>query len=146
VHTVIACTHDAQLAKSIIHRVGALALAVLGFLGLATFPGWHEEIDARTGDRIDIKAFPSSKVSLFVAIALGAASLLLMVSALWQHVAAASVVALMSSTAQGKDVVAHAGLASMALGWMSFALATLAFQGIVISTFYVGFLDRLTGV
>ena len=47
----------------------AIILAFVTFLLLATFPGWHEERDARTGSDIDIKPFPSRPVSQ-VALAL----------------------------------------------------------------------------
>jgi hypothetical protein len=121
-----------------------MAFTGLAFLGLASFPGWHEERDARTGSDIDIKPFPSRAVSKVVAFALGAASLLLMVSALWQHVAAATVVALVSSAVQGRDVVGHIGVASIALVWVPFALTVFAFQGMVVMVLSINLLDRLT--
>lgn len=121
-----------------------MALTGLGFLLLATFPGWHEDIDARTGNAIDIKPFPSRPVSQLVALALGAASLLLLVSALWQHVAAASVVAIISDTVQ-RGVVGHIGAASVALVWLSFALTVVAFQGIVVQILSIHLLDRSVG-
>ena len=121
-----------------------MALTGLSFLGLATFPGWHEERDARTGSDIDIKPFPSRPVSQAVAMALGAASLLLMISALWQHVAAASVVAIIATTGQGQGVVGDIGAASISLVWLSFALAALVFQGLVVMILSIHLLDRLT--
>jgi small-conductance mechanosensitive channel len=123
-----------------------MALTGLGFLGMATFPGWHSERDARTGSEIDIKPFPSRPVSEAVAWALVAASLLLMVSALWQHVAAASVVAIVSTTAQGKDVVGDIGAASITLVWLSFALVMIAVQGTIVMILSIRLLDWLTDV
>jgi hypothetical protein len=116
----------------------------LGFLGLASFPGWHEERDARTGSDIDIKPFPSRPVTNAVIWALGTASLLLMISALWQHVAAASVVAIISTTVQGNNVVGEIGTASIALVWLSFALTVVAFEGIVVMALSIRLLDGLT--
>jgi hypothetical protein len=121
-----------------------MALTGLGFLGIATFPGWHEDRDARTGSDIDIKPFPSRPVLQAVAWALVAASLLLLVSALWQHVAAASVVAIVSTTAQGKEVVGNVGATSIALVWLSFALVLVAFQSLIVMAMYIHLLDRLT--
>ena len=121
-----------------------MVLTGLGFLGMATFPGWHEERDARTGSDIEIKPFPSRPMSEAIGWALVAASLLLMVSALWQHVAAASVVAIVSTTAQGKGVVGDIGAASIALVWLSFALAMVAFQGMIVMILSIHLLDRLT--
>ena len=116
----------------------------MSFLGLGSFPGWHEERDPRTGSDIDIKPFPSRPVTYAIAWALGTASLLLMISALWQHVAAASVVAIISSTVQAHTVVGDIGTASIALVWLSFALAVVAFEGIVIMALSIRLLDRLT--
>jgi hypothetical protein len=120
-----------------------VALTFLGFLGLATFPGWHEEVDPRTGSAIDIKPFPSRPVAQGVLLALGLASLLLMISALWQHVAAASVVAIVSKTAHGTNVVGDVGIASIGLVWLSFALTVIAVQGLFMEILSIHALDRL---
>jgi hypothetical protein len=111
---------------------------------MATFPGWHEEHDAITGSDIDIKPFPSRPVFKGVLLALSVASLLLLISALWQHVAAASVVAIISNTAQGHNVVGNVGAASIGLVWLSFALAMIAFQGALYEMLSIHLLDRLT--
>jgi hypothetical protein len=121
-----------------------MALIALSFLGLASFPGWHEERDARTGADIGIKQFTSRPVTHAVVWALGMASLLLMVSTLWQHVAAASVVAILSTAVHGSNVVGDIEAASIALVWLSFALAAVAFQGIIAMAFTVRLLDRLS--
>jgi hypothetical protein len=72
------------------------------------------------------------------------ASLLLMVSTLWQHVAAASVVAILSTAVHGSNVVGDIEAASIALVWLSFALAAVAFQGIIAMALTVRLLDRLS--
>jgi hypothetical protein len=41
----------------------AIILALLSTVLLATFPGWHEERDERTGSDVDVKPFPSRPVS-----------------------------------------------------------------------------------
>jgi hypothetical protein len=129
----------------------------MGFLGLASFPGWRQEPDSVdgsvvsltnsdtsiTGSDFDGKPFPSQLVSRLVCFALGAASLLLLVSALWQHIAAASVVSLVSATVQAGSVVGNIGTASVALVWLSFALAVVAFQGVVIMVISIYFLDKM---
>jgi hypothetical protein len=121
-----------------------MALTALSFLGLASFPGWHEERDARTGADIEIKPFPSRPVTHAVVWALGMASLLLMVSTMWQHVAAASVAAILSTAVHGSNVVGDIEAASIALVWLSFALAAVAFQGIIAMALTVRLLDRLS--
>jgi hypothetical protein len=113
-------------------------------LGLATFPGWRTEYDERTGSDIDIKPFPSSTASKVASLPLGSASLLLMISALWQHVAAASVVAIISNTAQRNNVVGHVGAGSVALVWLSFASTAIAFQSLMITVVTVFDFHRLT--
>jgi len=129
----------------------------MGFLGLASFPGWRQEPDSVdgsvvsltnsdtsvTGSNFDVKPFPSQLVSRLVCFSLGAASLLLLVSALWQHVATASVVSLVSTTVQGGSVVGNIGTASVALVWLSFALTVVAFQGVVIMVISIYFLDKM---
>ena len=121
-----------------------MALTTLGFLGMASFPGWHTDRDARTGEEIDVKPFPSRRVLKGIVLALGAASLLLMISALWQHVAAASAVAIITSTVRGNNVVGDVGAASTGLVWLSFALTVIAFQGALIFIISLQALDRLT--
>lgn len=108
-----------------------MALEGLAFIGFATFPGWHEEHDARTGEDIDIKPFPSWAVAKGVTLTTGMASLMTLVSALWQHVAAASAAMTIESLTQGK-VVGHVGAAAVGLIWVSFALMILVFVGILV--------------
>lgn len=120
-----------------------MAFTGLAFAGLATFPGWREETDARTGEAIDIKPFPSRRVSQAVLFALWIASLLVLVSCLWQHVAAASVVSTVSSMSQRK-LVGHVGAAAVALAWISLAVIAVAFLGTLFMILSIYMLDRLT--
>lgn len=120
-----------------------MALTGLGFAGLATFPGWHEERDERTGSDIDIKPFPSRSVSYAVAFALLMASLLLLVSSLWQHVAAATLVTTVSSMSQGK-LVGHVGAAAAALIWLSVGVIVTTFIGLLVMILSIHLLDALT--
>lgn len=120
-----------------------MALTGLGFLGLATFPGWHEERDARTGEDIDIKPFPSRPLSQAITMALLMASLLVLVSSLWQHVAATTLVTTVSSMSQGK-LVGHVGAAAAVLVWLSVAFISTTMMGMAIMIFSIHLLDALT--
>src|SRR4051794_22951993 len=73
----------------------AIILAFFTFILLATFPGWHEERDERTGSDVDVKPFPSRPVSQVALALIFIASIFVLVSVLWQHtasVAAATIV------------------------------------------------------
>ena len=113
------------------------------FFGLSTFPGWHEEHDPRTGSDIDIKPFPSRTTSLIVALELALGSLLWLTAGLWQHVAAAAIGTMLSSTAQG-DIDSHVGAAAVALVWVCLALVSVSFVGIVVMIMSISMLYRLT--
>ena len=74
---------------------------------------------------------------------LGMASLFMLTSALWQHVAAASAASMVSSTTAGY-LFAHVGSTAMALAWIPFALVFTAFCGITVMIISIHLLDRLT--
>ena len=120
-----------------------MALTALAFVGLATFPGWIQHHDETTGSDIDIKPFPSRQVAQAIAFVLLMASLLVLVSCLWQHVAAASVVTTVSSMSQQK-IVGHVGAVAAVLAWLSLALVVVPLLGIVITIISLHLLDLLT--
>ena len=120
-----------------------MALTGLAFIGLASIPGWTEEYDARTGSYIDIKPFPSREVSQAIAFALLMASLLVLVSCLWQHVAAASVVTTVSSMSQHR-IAGHVGAVAAVLVWLSLTFVVFTFLGILVMIISIYALDLLT--
>lgn len=120
-----------------------MALAGLAFVGLATFPGWAEEHDETTGSDIDVKPFPSRAVSQAIAFALLMASLLILVSCLWQHVAAASVVTTVSSMSQ-RRIAGHVGAVAAVLVWLSLTFVVFTFLGILVMIISIYTLDLLT--
>ena len=95
-----------------------MALTCLDFVALASFPGWTEARDETTGSDFDIKPYPSRAISEATAFALLMASLLILASCLWQHVAAALVVTTVSSMSQQR-VVGHVGATAAVLVWKS---------------------------
>jgi hypothetical protein len=120
-----------------------MAFTSLSFAGFATFPRWRQERDARTGSDIDTKPFPSKSVSNAITFFLALASLLLLVSALWQHVATASIVSTVSSMSQRK-LVGHVGAVAAVLVWLSLTFVIIAFIATAIMIFSIHLLDRLT--
>nr|POE72060.1 hypothetical protein CFP56_11936 [Quercus suber] len=124
-------------------RIGAAALTGLAFVLLATFPGWHVERDQFTGSDIEIKPFPSRPVTLVAFFTLALATLFVLASALWQHVASASAAALIESTSQGY-LSGHVGPAAAALVWASLVLVLVACLGIFLMIQSIDLLDKLT--
>lgn len=122
-------------------RLGGMGLSFLAFLGLAFSPRWHEEWV--NGSYVDIKAMPSRPRLRACASTLGLSSLFHLVSALWQHVAAASAASIISSTTQGY-VGASVGSIAVALAWLSGVLALLAFIGVMLTIASIRMLDHLT--
>ena len=120
-----------------------MALTCLGFFGLASFPGWSEEHDETTGSVVDVKPFPARPVSQAIAFVLLMASLLILVSCLWQHVAAASIVTTVSSMSQQR-VIGHVGAVAAVLVWLSLALVVFTFLGVLVMIISIYMLDLLT--
>ena len=126
-----------------LNRIAGLALLLLGFAGLATFPGWHEEVDERTGEELEIKPFPSRDISRAAAKVLDLGAFLLLVSAIWQHVAAASAASMISSATQG-HVTTHVGAWAVALVWVGFVLSLIPAIGVETMITSFSLLDELT--
>ncbi|SMQ48935.1 unnamed protein product [Zymoseptoria tritici ST99CH_3D7] len=122
---------------------GAIALSALAFFGLSTFPGWHEERDTRTGSDIVVKPFPSRPVSRACLFLLAFASLFLMTSALWQHVAAATAASIISTSTQGY-LSGSVGPAAAVLVWLALAFTAVAGIGILVMILSIHLLDGLT--
>lgn len=144
------------------NSIVAIILAFITFLLLATFPGWHEEHDGRTGSEVDVKPFPSRPVSQVALALIFIASIFILVSVLWQHtasVAAAqvaqdfgngSVLSGVGTTAMGESNIAvkvqvdHNANSSIVLGWISFAICVLVTIGLLVMILSIHLLDRLT--
>jgi hypothetical protein len=124
-------------------RLGGTALSALAFGLLATFPGWHEERDERTGSDVDIKPFPSKPVSQMALFALLLSSIFMLTSSLWQHCAAAASASMISTVSKG-DIRASVGPAAAALGWVAFMLVVIPFLGLLVMVISINILDALT--
>ncbi|KAK4549070.1 hypothetical protein LTR36_007526 [Oleoguttula mirabilis] len=121
----------------------AIILAFITFLLLATFPGWHEEHDARTGSDIDIKPFPSRPVSQVALALIFVASIFVLVSVLWQHTASVAGAQIAQDFGNG-SVRSGVGTSAMVLGWFGFALLIVVTIGLLVMILSIHLLDKLT--
>ncbi|KAK5160204.1 Ca2+ regulator and membrane fusion protein Fig1-domain-containing protein [Cryomyces antarcticus] len=121
----------------------AIILAFVTFLLLATFPGWHEEHDARTGSDIDIKPFPSRPVSQVALALIFIASIFVLVSVLWQHTASVAAATIAQDLGNG-SVKSGVGTTAMVLGWFGFALFIVVTIGLLVMILSIHLLDKLT--
>ena len=120
-----------------------VVLSFISFLLLATFPGWHEERDERTGSDVDVKPFPSRPVSQVACSCAFVAATLCLISILWQHVGAVGAAAMAAGAYQG-NVKTVIGAGVMSMGWISFTLITLVAIGLLIMILSIMILDQLT--
>ncbi|WPG97796.1 Hypothetical protein R9X50_00057700 [Acrodontium crateriforme] len=121
----------------------AIILAFVTFLLLATFPGWHEEHDARTGSDIDIKPFPSRPVSQVALALIFIASIFILVSVLWQHTASVAAAQVAQDFGNG-SVKSGVGTSAMVLGWFGFSLLIIVTIGLLVMILSIHLLDKLT--
>lgn len=97
---------------------------------MASFPGWHTDV-GDAGSEIDVKPFPSRSVSHVTLAAMSLAAILVLVSALWQHVATATAASMGGGLAYG-TVRGGVGAAAMVLGWGGLLLAVIGMLGMLI--------------
>ena len=126
-----------------LHSIIAIVFAFVTFLLLATFPGWHEEHDARTGSDIDIKPFPSRPVSQIALAHIFIASIFVLVSVLWQHTASVAAAQVEQDFGNG-SVHSGVGTSAMVLGWFGFALLIVVTIGLLVMILSIHLLDKLT--
>ncbi|KAJ2987200.1 hypothetical protein NUW58_g4635 [Xylaria curta] len=106
----------------------SLAFVFLAICLLCTYPSWRDEEDS--DGSVQVRPFPSRKVS-YTALALSfVASLLGFASALWQHVAAADASTVAGSLTYGM-VMARVGTTSSVLGWVATAITAIVTFGIL---------------
>ncbi|KAH8597409.1 Ca2+ regulator and membrane fusion protein Fig1-domain-containing protein [Bisporella sp. PMI_857] len=118
-----------------------IPLLAIAFVLLATFPGWHEEVDDDGSER-EVKPFPSRAVSYACLAILCIASLLVFVSIFWQHISASGAVVMSEQMTYGA-VQGTTGTAAMVMGWLGVFLVLFAMIGIVVMIVSIKALDRL---
>lgn len=125
-----------------IFSIAAISLAFIAACILLTFPGWHEEHDDSGNDR-EVKPFPSRPAILIALAASTLASMLALVSMIWQHTASVAA----ATTAEGLGygtVKSEVGATILVLGWTGFAFMTLTTIALLVMLLSIRLLDRLT--
>ena len=122
-------------------RIVAIILAFVCFILLATFPGWHEEMDERGSER-DVKPFPSRPVSQVALALIFVASVFVLVSVLWQHTASVAASTIASDFGNG-SVQSGVGAGAMVLGWIGFTLLIIVTIGLLVMILSIQLLDNL---
>lgn len=117
--------------------------AFVTFILLATFPGWHEEPDPRTGSEVDVKPFPSRPVSQAALALIFIASIFVLVSVLWQHTASVAAAQIAQDLGNG-SVKSGVGTTAMVLGWFGFGLFVVVTIGLLVMILSIQLLDKLT--
>ena len=89
-----------------------------------------------------MRLFPSKSISRFATAATFLAFCLQWTASTWQHVGAASSMAVVNALFGGA-VDANVGAASMGLSWLACVLVGVAFLALVVMVSYIDTLDRL---
>ena len=122
--------------------IAAIALAFVPLCLLLTFPGWVEKHDDDSEDR-QVTPFPSRPLTQLALAASTLASMLALVSMIWQHTT--SVASATTAEHLGYGTVKSAvGPASLVLGWIGFALMALVAVGLLVMILSIRILDMLT--
>ncbi|BDD62438.1 hypothetical protein MAP00_007406 [Monascus purpureus] len=120
----------------------AVILAFFCFILLATFPGWHEEVDASGSER-DVKPFPSRPVSQAALALIFIAAVFVLVSVLWQHTASVAASTIAKDMGNG-SVKSGVGTSAMVLGWFGFALLVIVTVGLLVMILSIRLIRQLT--
>jgi hypothetical protein len=118
-----------------------IVLTFVSFSLVATFPGWREERDIRTGSDVDVRPLPSRPVSQIAFSCAGVAAMLCLISGLWQHVGAVGAAA-MVETANYGNVKTDIGLGATIMTWVGCAILFLVAIGLLITIMSIIVLDR----
>ncbi|KAF7939001.1 uncharacterized protein EAE98_001337 [Botrytis deweyae] len=110
--------------------ISSIPLILVCFIILFTFPGWHDEEDS-AGMEIEVRPFPSRRLSNWALILVALASFLSFVSAFWQHISSATGASMVRSLSYG-TIRTVVGPAAMALAWGSVFFLFLTTFGLLI--------------
>ncbi|CAF9937490.1 MAG: hypothetical protein ALECFALPRED_007275 [Alectoria fallacina] len=131
------------MADNVINfSIAVIALAFITILLLATFPGWHEEQND-SGSDVEIKPFPSRPVIVIAMAASTLASMLALVSMMWQHTASVAAATTAQNLGYG-TVRSDVGATALALGWVGFALMALTAIALIVMYMSIRSMDQLT--
>ena len=124
------------------HSIAAVALAIIAIGLLLTFPGWHQETN-ETGSEVDVKPFPSRLVSNLALAASVLATLLALVSMMWQHTASVAVATTVQDMGYG-TIKSEVGAMAMALGWVGLGCIVVPTISVLVMILSIMSLDTLT--
>ncbi|KAI9820852.1 MAG: hypothetical protein M1832_003485 [Thelocarpon impressellum] len=120
----------------------AIILAFICLLLLATFPGWHDEVDDH-GEIEEKKPFPSRPVSQVALAIIFVSSIFVLVSVLWQHTASVAAATIAQDLGNG-SVKSGVGTTAMILGWFGFALLIIVTIGLLVMILSMHAMSQLT--
>ncbi|EAU38325.1 conserved hypothetical protein [Aspergillus terreus NIH2624] len=120
----------------------AVILAFFCFIILATFPGWHEEIDSSGSER-EVMPIPSRPVSQAALALIFVASVFVLVSVLWQHTASVAASTVAQDLGNG-SVKSGVGTSAMVLGWFGFGLMVVVTIGLLVMILSIRLFQQLT--
>ncbi|KAF2825197.1 hypothetical protein CC86DRAFT_446614 [Ophiobolus disseminans] len=123
--------------------ITAVVLAVMSMTLLLTFPGWIKELDSRNGELVDVRPFPSERVSRATLLGAFVAAVLLLIAGLWQHIGSVGAAA-MAETATYGNVRTDIGVGAMTMAWLAFTLEATVTMGLLMTILSVVLLDRFT--
>lgn len=118
----------------------SVVLMLMGFCGLGTFPGWHEE--TVNDETVEVKPFPSQVVSILILGLYTLATLFLLTAILWQHVAVVAHSATIEAAFNGA-VKGGVGTAAMAFGWVAIGTNFLVIIGLAVMVISLRLLSKL---
>jgi len=117
-------------------------LVFICFLLLGTFPGWHQETD-ESGSEVEVKPFPSRRVSHAAAMTLVPGLMLAFISVLWQHINASAAASMVETFSYG-GVSGHVGPAAMVLAWVAIFLISFVAIGLIVMIISIRLIKQLT--
>ncbi|GKZ23101.1 hypothetical protein AbraIFM66951_000007 [Aspergillus brasiliensis] len=120
----------------------AVILAFFCFVILATFPGWHDELDP-SGSEIETRPIPSRPVSQAALALTFVSSVFVLVSVLWQHTASVAASTIVQDLGNG-SVKSGVGTSAMVLGWFGFGLLVVVTIGLLVMILSVKLIQQLT--
>lgn len=121
----------------------SIPFAVIAFILLGTFPGWHEEVDSN-GSELDVKPFASKPVSQVALACTFISALMALLGSFWQHMA--SVAASTMLEVFTYDLTSGGvGAGAMVLAWLSSFFLIVVTLGLLIMILSIRVLSQMSG-
>lgn len=124
------------------HRIAGTAMAAIEIPLLLSFPGWRTEIDSRTHEEIDVKPFPSRRVTRVILASSMFSTIFFLFSALWQQTAAVTAASLIESFLSPGVTIRTGGVAAF-LVWAALSFQTLVFIAVLVLVVSIASLERI---